>query len=147
MTRLLVYESKPVNAAMLARLARVELVEVRSVLQLEQAISEASDGFAMAVEVTQQALIPVARLVRRAKTSQATAVIAMPDKSLQCGTRILYEAGADLLFRSMLDRDMARSLLNNVLRAHANRRQASASVPFRAQVWESLPWKRHATGG
>lgn len=147
MTTLLVYESKPLNAAMLARLARVELVEVRSVLQLERSIEDASGVFALAVEVTQQSLIPVARLIHRAKSTRATAVIAMPDKSLQFGSQFLYEAGADLLFRSMLDRDLAKSLLTNVLRAHAKRSQLNNCVPFRDHVWESLPWKRRATGG
>lgn len=168
MTDLLVYEAIPLNAAEFARLADVRLREVRSLTQLRQAIEGAENpsSLVVAIEVTQKSLVDVVTLVhslqRRARKQSAgsgrPAVIAMPDSTVQFGTHALYEVGTDLVFRSMLDRNMVASLIRAKNRANTsdNRpRELTADNPgqelpqddLRAKVWSRMPWKRMATGG
>lgn len=147
MNVLLVYESEPRNAATLARLGEVKLREVRSLMQLKRAM-ENQTAQIVAIEVTSAANLPaVANLIRTMKRkARNLAVIAMPrDNELATSTHAwLYEAGADVIFESILDRQSARRLIQRA----ASRRvdvDRESDVPFRQQVEHRLPWKRFAT--
>ena len=144
---LLVYESEPRNAAMLARLGDVKLREVRSLMQLKRAM-ESQTADIVGVEVTQLENLPaVTNLVRAMKReARHLAVIAMPRRfdTDFAVNQWLYEAGADLIFASILDRKAARRLMQRALM----RRPTTTTVdepPFRSQVMARLPWKRSAT--
>lgn len=144
MSKLLIYESEPLNAAMFARLGGLDLWEVRSLTQLEEAIASGPCPEVMAVEVTQESIATVASLIQQAKLTSQVAVIAMPTSAVRFGERWLYEAGTDLIFRSMLDRRKASTLIHNRLRSVCDQQDASATECPRARFWASLPWKRHA---
>ena len=144
MSKLLIYESEPLNAAMFARLGGLELWEVRSLSQLEEAIASGPCPEVMAVEVGQDSIETVAELIQQAKSKSPVAVIAMPTSAVRFGERWLYEAGADLIFRSMIDRRKANTLIHNRLRSVSDQQDASEAQGPRARFWESLPWKRQA---
>lgn len=145
MSQLLVYETTPLNAAVLARLADVNLREVRSLSQLENAILDQPKPQAIAIEVTMDTLLKVVTLIHRAKSRTGAAVIAMPDSTVRLGIGALYEAGTDLVFRSMLDRPKARTLIRNKIRIHEQSDEKLRQLGFKRRVWSSLPWKRQAT--
>ena len=145
MRQLLVYESKPLNAALFARLAKVDLREVRSLYQLEQAILEQPAPQVVAVEVTMASMSKVVGLIHRAKSLTGAAVIAMPDSTVLVGVRSLYEAGADLVFRSMLDRPKAGTLIRNKIRIHERADRNREHDDFKSQIWSMLPWKKQTT--
>ena len=160
MTKLLVYESEPRNAALLARLASVQLREVRSLMQLKKAMgSEPAD--IVAIEVTESNNLPiVAQLIDWMKSEWVPAVIAMP-RFIESQTEIdsptspdavayqhaahscLYESGADVIFRSMIDRELARTLIRRVVDRENSRPRQSSS--FQQRVFATLPWKRFST--
>ena len=164
MTKLLVYESVPRTAALLARLGTAQLREVRSLMQLKK-VMEDGPADIVAIEVTESSNLPaVAQLIRWMKAKWEPAVIAMPshaehrdqtenvtDESASSNraayahavNSCLYESGADVIFRTMLDRELARKL---ILRA-VNRRSSSPrqTSTFREQVFAALPWKRFST--
>lgn len=144
MTQLLVYESKPLNAAVFDRLADVELREVRSLMQLTKAIREKVPPI-VAIEVTgQKNLVTVGQLVRSIKLDHpSTAVICMPLPAVRTGTCWLYEAGTDLIFRSMLDRDRVACLIRAAAKRHQPAETQANSV--RERTFAAIPWKRHAT--
>ena len=144
MSKLLIYESEPLNAAMFARLGALDLWEVRSLSQLEKAIDSGPCPEVMAVEVTQHSIELVAALIQQAKSKSPIAVIAMPDSAVRCGERWLYEAGADLIFRSMLDRRKANTLIHNRLRLESDQQVATDAESSCERFWAGLPWKRRA---
>ena len=143
MGELLVYESKPLNAAIFGRLSALQLREVRSLLQLRQALAVGPNQF-VAIEIQPDHVVAAIPMVRLAKQTGA-AVVAMPNSQVRSWDRAMYEAGADLIFRSMLDRERVAGLLRRV----DCRRTAVADpdLPFRQLVWSRLPWKRHASAG
>lgn len=145
---LLVYESEPRNAAVLARLGDVKLREVRSLMQLKRAM-ESEPARIVGIEVTEPANLPaVANLVRTMKQqSRHLAVIAMP-RNNTIGFEAnpwLYEAGVDLIFASILHRAAATRLVHRVVSRPFARSMADAEQPFRGQVISQMPWKRFAS--
>lgn len=144
MTQLLVYESKPLNAALFHRLADSELREVRSLMQLKQAIDQRAPQI-VAIEITEQKdLLTVVRLIQTLKRNwPAISVICMPLPAVSFGTLWLYEAGTDLIFRSMLDRDRLSAILRRACRRHGANETEPNSV--RQRVYSAIPWKRHAS--
>ena len=155
MDDLVVYEKKPLNAAAFARLGELELRQVRSLKQLEQVILPPDMLAMVAVEATKDNLVEVARLVWRmkqmAEPGQKPAVVVMPDSTVQTGVTLLLEAGADFVFRSMLDRDDVASLMRAVSHRAAEHkampRDETTFEAFRSSIFGRMPWKRWATGG
>jgi hypothetical protein len=131
-----------------ARLADLDLDlrEVRSFAQLEQAMGEITPSV-IAVEVQLDQLAKAIATIHRAKAGSRAAVIAMPDPEVEPWTTSLYEAGTDLIFRSMLDRAKAATLIRGRVRLDRESHRNQDELSLRRQVWGRLPWKRHASGG
>lgn len=146
MSNLVVYESVPRNAATLARLAPVKLVEVRSLMQLKRAV-ERDPATIIAMEITQPQNLPAAaNLIHWIKRERArTAVIAMPLVPFPPASAWLYESGVDAIFESMLDRDFVRKLMCRALARASRGSEVEESGSFRERVVASLPWQRFAT--
>lgn len=144
---LLVYESTPLNAAEFARLAEVQLREVRSLSQLEEALRLQPAPHIVAIETTQTQLVRVAGLIRQTKRNTGAAVIVMPDSTVRSGVLGLYEAGADLVFRSMLHRSRVATLMRNCIGLAHQTYGERKSTELRDQIWGRMPWKRFATAG
>lgn len=144
MNKLLVYEKTPLNAAVLARATGLELSQVRSLKQLSEAL-HASKPICVAVEVTIHDLASVMRIVRQVKCDSDAAVIAIPESAVKGHECLLYEAGVDLVFWSMRDRNsvqrLMRAKLDGVVQSEGD------GLSFKTRLWSRLPWKRHATGG
>lgn len=150
MTHLLVFEPIPRNAALLARLADVELQEVRSITQLKQAIRQSPPQIvAIEIEPVGQAgsaddFAERISLIHWLKTiCPQCVVIAMPTMAVCHETCWLYESGVDLIFRSMLDRDLATKLMQRASQDALNGNLAD--LPLAQQIQASLPWKKHAS--
>ena len=147
MNELLVFESVPLNAAVLSRLADVQLSEVRSLTQLEQTLRDRPVPRILAVEVTQETIPTIATLIHGVKSRARLAVIVMPDSTVHTGLTMIYEAGVDLVFRSMLDCPLAARLMARSLDFRGRNEDCDADIDFRTRVWRQIPWQRHATGG
>ena len=143
MTRLLVYESQPRNAAELARLADVELSEVRSLTQLRSSAAERRPHI-VAIEVRENEIPLILRMLFDLKQAANSLVIVMPVPAVRVVDVVFYEAGADFVFRTMLDRPRIESLFRR------KTRQVDLDpndMGLRDSVWRRLPWKRFAQGG
>lgn len=143
MADLLVYEKKPNHAAMLARLASLQLKEVRSIQQLEMSLRDDSPAVVV-VEVSLDRMPLVLPPIRFAKTHARAAVIAIPSTAVKPWATYLHEAGADLVFWSVLDRPKVIALIRNRMRLVNENHELE---PIRQRIWGRLPWKRHASGG
>ena len=81
--------------------------------------------------------------MHQVKCDTNAAVIAMPEAAVKGHECLLYEAGVDLLFWSMRDRDSVQRLMRAKLAGVVQKDDST----FQSQIWARLPWKRHATGG
>lgn len=145
MSELLVYEREPKNAAVLARVSGLALCEVRSLTQLMDAI-ETTQPCVLCIQVRLEELPRVLSVTHQVKRAAGRpAVIGLPGANLRPYSLLLYEAGMDMLFWSMLDRDRASGLMRRMSRTVRPKR--NLEEPLKSQVWSRLPWKRHATGG
>lgn len=146
MSELLVCESKPLNAAVLAQKTDLELREVRSLEQLEVAIRQ-DDPLVVAIEIRLANLASSLEIVRRIKATTRAAVLAMPWPDVEPFTAELLAAGVDLVFWSMLDRTRAASFIDRKVQVEARRNVQGTGLTLEQRIWSRLPWKRHATGG
>ena len=144
--RLVVYESEPRNAAVLARLADVELVEVRSLTQLRLALDDKMPDI-LAVEVTLANLVEVSRTIHDLKVQATVGIIGIPESNHDAGVSILHEAGVDLVFRSMLDAAKVAAFIERRRQIVRSCNADTGRQAWREQIWARIPWKRHATGG
>lgn len=158
--KLLVFERRPKNAALLARVSGLELHEVRSLSQFQDSL-KASEPLVCAIEVSISDPFDSIRLVRDVKRTTRSAVIALPDlgrnKSLRVRREVeafLYEAGADVILASMLDLVNTSRFLRNCVGSNgtvdgmAGTESADDTIiPIRTWVWDRLPWKRFASAG
>ncbi len=144
MSKLLVYEKKPLNAALLARATGLELSQVRSLKQLSEALVS-SKPVCIALEVKMHELTSAIRTAREVKCQTGAAVIAMPESAAMGQECLLYEAGVDLVFWSMRDRNRVQRLVRAKLAGVAD--PVGEESTLKTRLWDRLPWKRHATGG
>ena len=146
MNKLLVYEKTPLNASVLARATGLELNQVRSLSQLSDALSTADRKIrCVGIEVAFDELASVLGLVQQVKRDTDAVVIAMPTADVKGHECLLYEAGVDLVFCSMRDRDRVVRLMRAKLAGVVESEGGDSAI--KSRIWSRLPWKRHATGG
>lgn len=145
--QLIVYERAPLNAPSLAKRNALQLREVRSLQQTRCAIEQAPWSI-VALEVQFDNLVPTTELARWAKSRFPVALIGLPDRSVgDCWNAYLSESGVDLIFRSNLDLNLMSRLVKRQCLRSKIVAENRTPIPLRNQVWQRLPWKRHASGG
>lgn len=142
--QLIVFETSPLHAQALAGVTSLELREVRSLFQLRPAIRAAPTSV-VAVELHEPNLVKVLETIIWAKTEFSPTVIGLTNDRSHPYALEIHESGVDFIFRSNLDLPQAGSLI----RQHLGRLPPTVleELPFRSQIWQRLPWKRHDTGG
>lgn len=151
--RLVVYEKKPRNAALVARATNCTLHEVRSVAQLRDALVALQPHF-ICFAASAEELIDLLQIVHdwkqsiRAKNGapgKFGVAVAMADLSTEAFHASLYEAGVDAIFGSIMDLNRVTSVIRRA-QQHLSVGQGGHE-PLKTKIWSRLPWKRHASGG